>query len=68
MVTLSSLRAAAARSLKGHIKIQTYCFNEPFQPYQKNDFAQAFFKDDVVIKTLECLTEQGCTVGKNIFP
>nr|CAD7414187.1 unnamed protein product [Timema poppensis] len=63
MVTLSSLRAAASRSLKGHIKIQTYCFNEPFQPYQKNDFAQAFFKDDVVIKTLECFTEQGCTVG-----
>ncbi|XP_021934233.1 uncharacterized protein C11orf70 homolog isoform X1 [Zootermopsis nevadensis] len=40
-------------SMKGNFKLQTYCFNQPFQPYQKQVLADAFFGDPIVTSTLQ---------------
>ncbi|XP_069676621.1 cilia- and flagella-associated protein 300-like [Periplaneta americana] len=43
-------------SMKGQIKLQTYCFNQPFQLHQKHALANAFFSDPVVISTLQTMS------------
>ncbi|XP_012232310.1 cilia- and flagella-associated protein 300-like [Linepithema humile] len=43
--------------LKENFVIQSFSFNEPFQQYHKYQLADAFFKDDIVAKTL--LSKQG---------
>ncbi|XP_011504629.1 PREDICTED: uncharacterized protein C11orf70 homolog [Ceratosolen solmsi marchali] len=38
--------------IHGNIGIQNFSFNEEFQPYNKYQIAEAFFKDDIVVKSL----------------
>ncbi|XP_008202253.1 cilia- and flagella-associated protein 300-like isoform X2 [Nasonia vitripennis] len=38
--------------LQGNISIQDFCFNEPFQPYNKYHLAERFFKDQTVANHL----------------
>jgi len=54
------------RSMKGNLKIQTYCFNQPFQLYQKQELADAFFQDPIVVSTLlgMSLSKSWAPVGK----
>ncbi|XP_072764303.1 cilia- and flagella-associated protein 300 isoform X2 [Anoplolepis gracilipes] len=47
------------RGLKGNFIVQNFSFNEPFQQYHKYQLADAFFKDDSVVKAL--LSKQGNT-------
>ncbi|XP_014209076.1 uncharacterized protein C11orf70 homolog [Copidosoma floridanum] len=39
--------------LLGNIGIQDFCFNEPFQPYNKYHIAEQFFKSPVVANSLK---------------
>ncbi|XP_075235495.1 cilia- and flagella-associated protein 300-like [Lycorma delicatula] len=50
-------------SIKGHISIQYYNFNEQFNAYQKQEFAEAFFKDSNVLSTLKKPND-----GSNLIP
>lgn len=52
--------------MKGNFKLQTYCFNQPFQPYQKQVLADAFFSDPIVTSTLQgmSLNNTWAPVGK----
>ncbi|XP_058804305.1 cilia- and flagella-associated protein 300-like [Phymastichus coffea] len=43
--------------LQGNISIQDFCFNQPFQPYNKYHLAEKFFKDQKVVCSL--LLKQG---------
>jgi hypothetical protein len=54
--------------MKGNLKFQTYCFNQPFQPYQKQALADAFFLDPIVASTLQgmSLSNSWTPVGKLI--
>jgi len=54
------------RSMKGNLKLQTYCFNQPFQPYKKQEFANAFFQDPLIASTLQgmSLANSWAPVGK----
>lgn len=47
--------ALISRSMKGQIKLATFCFNEPFQIYEKNELVDSFLKDPVVISNLNIL-------------
>ncbi|XP_071440399.1 cilia- and flagella-associated protein 300-like [Hetaerina americana] len=40
-------------SIKGRLKIQSYCFNEQFHMYDNHQFILDFFKDNAVSSTLE---------------
>ncbi|RZF39061.1 hypothetical protein LSTR_LSTR006598 [Laodelphax striatellus] len=46
-------------SMKGHISIQYYSFNEHFSIHQRQEFVEAFFTDPVVYGTLNCTTNDG---------
>jgi hypothetical protein len=52
--------------MKGNLKFQTYCFNQPFQLYQKQELANAFFQDPVIATTLQgmSLSNSWAPVGK----
>jgi hypothetical protein len=54
------------RSIKGNLKLQTYYFNQPFQPYQKEALANAFFHDPIIASTLQgmSLHNSWAPVGK----
>ncbi|KAJ1528756.1 hypothetical protein ONE63_007143 [Megalurothrips usitatus] len=39
--------------MKGYLRLQRYSFNEAFQVYQKQDFAEAFFRDQNVLSSLK---------------
>lgn len=43
------------RSLKGQIKLTTFCFNEAFLVHQRKDFIDNFFHDAVVVSVLNSL-------------
>ncbi|XP_072156873.1 cilia- and flagella-associated protein 300 [Bemisia tabaci] len=49
--------------MKGNLRIQHYCFNEPFQLYQKEDLVNSFFRDPDVINTLE--VEPSIVLGRS---
>merc|ERR1712043_46744 len=49
-------------SMKGRIKAQMFSFDQPFQPYQKDDFILAFMQDPVVLSSLQVLTSSGSWV------
>ncbi|KAL7305794.1 hypothetical protein TKK_0002042 [Trichogramma kaykai] len=51
--------------LLGNISIQDFCFNEPFQPYNKYHIAEQFFKDDKVVSSL-LLKEGDAWINKGI--
>ncbi|KAJ9573503.1 hypothetical protein L9F63_009067 [Diploptera punctata] len=55
-------------SMKGHIKLQTYSFNEPFLTYKKKDFVLAFFQNPIVESTLNILSLDSSwnPIGPNI--
>jgi len=44
-------------SMKGHINVQYYNFNENFQNYLKQEFVEAFFTDPSVCSTLQMPSE-----------
>ncbi|PNF36250.1 C11orf70-like protein [Cryptotermes secundus] len=46
-------------SVKGNLKFQTYCFNQHFQLYQKQELANAFFQDHVIASTLQTMSLSG---------
>ncbi|XP_055471568.1 cilia- and flagella-associated protein 300 isoform X1 [Psammomys obesus] len=43
-------------SMLGRIQAQAFSFDQKFQPYQKDDFVMAFFKDPNVIPNLQLLS------------
>ncbi|XP_039296352.1 cilia- and flagella-associated protein 300 [Nilaparvata lugens] len=47
------------KSMKGHISIQYYSFNEHFNIHQRQEFVEAFFTDPVVYGTLNGTTNDG---------
>ncbi|XP_008202251.1 cilia- and flagella-associated protein 300-like isoform X1 [Nasonia vitripennis] len=51
--------------LQGNISIQDFCFNEPFQPYNKYHLAERFFKDQTVANHL-LLKEGDSWIAKGI--
>ncbi|XP_050389358.1 cilia- and flagella-associated protein 300 [Patella vulgata] len=46
-------------SMKGRMKAQMFCFDQVFQPYEKDQFVRDFFKDENVINNLYILTDSG---------
>jgi hypothetical protein len=52
--------------MKGNLKLQTYFFNQPFQPYKKQEFVNAFFQDPLIASTLQgmSLANSWTPVGK----
>uniref|UniRef100_A0A8C9CQV5 Cilia- and flagella-associated protein 300 n=1 Tax=Peromyscus maniculatus bairdii TaxID=230844 RepID=A0A8C9CQV5_PERMB len=53
-------------SMLGRIQAQAFSFDQAFQPYQKDDFVMAFFKDPNVIPNLQLFSdssEQWTTLG-----
>nr|AAI15526.1 9230110C19Rik protein [Mus musculus]AAI33670.1 9230110C19Rik protein [Mus musculus] len=44
-------------SMLGRIQAQAFSFDQTFQPYQKDDFVMAFFKDPNVIPNLQLLSD-----------
>nr|XP_034347365.1 cilia- and flagella-associated protein 300 isoform X3 [Arvicanthis niloticus] len=44
-------------SMLGRIQAQAFNFDRTFQPYQKDDFVMAFFKDPNVIPNLQLLSD-----------
>jgi hypothetical protein len=43
--------------MKGNLKLQTYCYNQPFQPYKKQALANAFFQDPVIVSSLQGMSQ-----------
>ncbi|KAM6159176.1 cilia- and flagella-associated protein 300 isoform 2-T2 [Rhynchocyon petersi] len=56
-------------SMLGRIQAQAFGFDETFQPYRKDDFVMAFFKDPNVIPNLKLLSDspgQWITLGTEV--
>ncbi|XP_028746809.1 cilia- and flagella-associated protein 300 [Peromyscus leucopus] len=56
-------------SMLGRIQAQAFSFDQTFQPYQKDDFVMAFFKDPNVIPNLQLLSDssgQWTTLGTEV--
>ncbi|XP_076431747.1 cilia- and flagella-associated protein 300 isoform X2 [Peromyscus maniculatus bairdii] len=56
-------------SMLGRIQAQAFSFDQAFQPYQKDDFVMAFFKDPNVIPNLQLFSdssEQWTTLGTEV--
>ncbi|XP_032766807.1 cilia- and flagella-associated protein 300 isoform X1 [Rattus rattus] len=56
-------------SMLGRIQAQAFGFDQTFQPYQKDDFVMAFFKDPNVIPNLQLLSDssgQWTTLGTEV--
>nr|XP_034329317.1 cilia- and flagella-associated protein 300-like [Crassostrea gigas] len=49
-------------SMKGRLCVQMFSFDQPFQPYQKDDFAKNFMKDPNVISNLRMISGDKWTV------
>ncbi|KAM7084818.1 cilia- and flagella-associated protein 300 isoform 2-T2 [Molossus nigricans] len=55
-------------SMLGRIRAQAFGFDQVFQPYRKDDFVMAFFKDPNVIPNLKLLSDSGqwITLGTEV--
>ncbi|XP_069746824.1 cilia- and flagella-associated protein 300 isoform X2 [Narcine bancroftii] len=56
-------------SMDGRIVVQAFSFDEYFQPYDKDKFVQAFFKDPNVLNNLKVVSPSTCewtTLGVDI--
>uniref|UniRef100_A0A4W3H7G6 Cilia- and flagella-associated protein 300 n=1 Tax=Callorhinchus milii TaxID=7868 RepID=A0A4W3H7G6_CALMI len=56
-------------SMHGRIAVHVFCFDECFHPYDKDDFATAFFQDPNVLENLKILPPSSCqwtTLGTDI--
>ncbi|XP_078259277.1 cilia- and flagella-associated protein 300 isoform X1 [Rhinoraja longicauda] len=47
-------------SMQGRIIVQAFSFDEYFQPYDKDKFVQAFFKDPNVVANLQIISSSTC--------
>uniref|UniRef100_A0A4W3H4G0 Cilia- and flagella-associated protein 300 n=1 Tax=Callorhinchus milii TaxID=7868 RepID=A0A4W3H4G0_CALMI len=47
-------------SMHGRIAVHVFCFDECFHPYDKDDFATAFFQDPNVLENLKILPPSSC--------
>lgn len=51
----AKINSSLYRSMQGQIKLTAFGFNESFQLYQTNDLINAFFRDPIVVGTLNQL-------------
>eukprot|EP00062_Callorhinchus_milii_P007274 gi/632948731/ref/XP_007889764.1/ PREDICTED: uncharacterized protein C11orf70 homolog [Callorhinchus milii] len=55
--------------MHGRIAVHVFCFDECFHPYDKDDFATAFFQDPNVLENLKILPPSSCqwtTLGADV--